>query len=688
LYTVSDEIEQLYAQLKPMGISPAELFNVDESRIKTLETIMLIKKPLIPCKINPLILQKKLSYENILKKTAQSSFRKNNNTKLKFDDTCKCCMSNKVILMGVDSKKIQQAKANLELINVYLTATSTNTKTLKHNKKVDRLQKELSQLQNLKIANANNKINCDLQKIISDKKKHREIFNSTFKNNSDQQKKITKIILEKKTLKLLLENNSINNFKNKIINQKIENLKKYFKTKQNINLYNLILKNSQHEIKYQKYILKKNKLEKIIHEYEFVKFSQTLTKAQTQKDELEITHNLYNKTTELSKLKTNRQLLQQNRKAADQINLAEQYQNELMETHNNLSNKTQQVEMSITKIKLWMLKIDKLKTKTTINTARQVFLELYKTCVDRKGIPQIILRDLCIILNRECNNILNEIADFELDIKYDTKGILRIYTSENGMRIPASMASGYQKFIMDMIMRIVLASCLSHSDGINNISNPNILIIDEGFGCLDKKNFIEVAKVMKKLKKNFICILVITHIEELKTYADKIININRVKQESKLEYMGSPPSVGAGTMLVEMRRIKLREAINEKTVKMQEMRAELNKGQIAKKEKLAVAKKAKDNMAKHAKKLKQDRKNTKDIEKNAKVAIKARLITIMTSEDIQISYLIEIIGGDKPTAFKCRCCNKEFSYSKKKIKGHVNGKTYKARHKKFIATIL
>jgi len=334
-----------------------------------------------------------------------------------------------------------------------------------------------------------------------------------------------------------------------------------------------------------------------------------------------------------------------------------------------------------------------------------VFLNLYKKCVDRTGIPQIILQDLCGILNRECNRILNEIADFELDIKYDPKGILRIYTSENGMKIPASMASGYQKFVMDMIMRIVLASCLSQDSqnctGLNNISNPNMLIIDEGFGCLDKKNFIEVAKVLKKLKKNFKCVLVITHIEELKTYADKIINIERANQESKLEYMerhlyngtgGDAADAAYTSVLSEMQRVRLQELIDDKAEKMRVMRLETNKKQAAKKEQKEAAKKEKQDAKKEkqeaAKKSREDKRLAKMSASAQKVALNARVLEIMADEKKKIEYLIEVIGGDAPTTFTCRCCNSSYTYSIKKVNTHVNATSYKSRHKKFIKGVL
>jgi DNA repair exonuclease SbcCD ATPase subunit len=146
-------------------------------------------------------------------------------------------------------------------------------------------------------------------------------------------------------------------------------------------------------------------------------------------------------------------------------------------------------------------RVDELKLEEKDYSDELEFLNMYQKCVDKKkGISNKILIDLCVLLNRECNRILHQIADFELEISIDNKQIMRIYTIDNNIKIPASMSSGYQKFILDIIIRVVLTSVLGGNTS-NNISNPNMLIIDEGFGCLDKQNFIEVAEVLPKIKK-------------------------------------------------------------------------------------------------------------------------------------------------------------------------------------------
>jgi energy-coupling factor transporter ATP-binding protein EcfA2 len=365
-----------------------------------------------------------------------------------------------------------------------------------------------------------------------------------------------------------------------------------------------------------------------------------------------------------------------------------------------------------------------------------IFLNTYQKCVDKKtGISQKILADLCDIMTVECNKILSEIAEFEILILMETK-ILRIYTIEQNVKIPASMASGYQKFIMDMILRIVLTTCLAKS---NNISNPNILILDEGFGCLDKKNFVEVAKVLKTLKNKFKSILIITHIDELKSYADQIIDITRTQNESKLISGGG---TNGDFEPLQMLKMDLVEELSVKSKELEVSREKINVEQTAKRVKKESDKVAKEDAAKQIKKEKIVKKQTKEdaakqikeskiVKKQTKEdAVKqikeSKIVKKQTKEDAvkqikeskivkkqtkeeEISLLqtkdtlltnimvsntliqekiLDLYTEDDKPMFKCKACNKTYISTTEKINKHVSSTTYNVKHRKYIKTIL
>jgi len=217
-----------------------------------------------------------------------------------------------------------------------------------------------------------------------------------------------------------------------------------------------------------------------------------------------------------------------------------------------------------------------------------------------------------------------------------------------------------------MILRIVLLDGLNNISG-NNISNPNILILDEGFGCLDEENFTEVARILKKLKRCFKCILIITHINKLKTYADANINIERVGHNSKITYSRNSESKNKIDSMLE---VKIDVYLADKKETMSKNRIELNKQQDEKK---------------IVKELKKKEKNEETrIKKQAKEEKRKKIYEIMASDDLIKSYIIEEYMNDDVKMFKCCVCDKSYPNSGHKMINHIKSKTYFVKHKKHI----
>lgn len=156
------------------------------------------------------------------------------------------------------------------------------------------------------------------------------------------------------------------------------------------------------------------------------------------------------------------------------------------------------------------------------------FYEKYYGIINCKtGIPSYILKNTCEMVQKNCNKILQKITDFTIYIHYDKE--IKIYTVENDIKIPATMGSGMMKFLLDLIFRITLTE-------ISSISCPRTLFVDEGFGALDRENFIAVANILQKLKANFDSLIIISHITELQSYVDKTIEIKRSGYLSNVQY--------------------------------------------------------------------------------------------------------------------------------------------------------
>lgn len=60
-------------------------------------------------------------------------------------------------------------------------------------------------------------------------------------------------------------------------------------------------------------------------------------------------------------------------------------------------------------------------------------------------------------------------------------------------------------------------------------NNPSVILADEPTGDLDEENEEKIFKILKNLSKDGKCVIVVSHSNEVKKYADKVLNIEKGK---------------------------------------------------------------------------------------------------------------------------------------------------------------
>ena len=141
---------------------------------------------------------------------------------------------------------------------------------------------------------------------------------------------------------------------------------------------------------------------------------------------------------------------------------------------------------------------------------------LYANILDHKsGLPHLILKENANIICTRMNELLAELCDFRVKFEFTAISFyLNIVQGPGGCEeFDSSLGSGFQKFVINLVLRIVAASQVY-------CTMPNFLIIDEGFGCLDANNLLAVTKMLHKIKKYFDFVLIISHIQELQNLSD------------------------------------------------------------------------------------------------------------------------------------------------------------------------
>lgn len=153
---------------------------------------------------------------------------------------------------------------------------------------------------------------------------------------------------------------------------------------------------------------------------------------------------------------------------------------------------------------------------------------LYIKAVNRDGLPYSVISSIVPEVEREVNNILSQIVEFHLVIETDGKSVMP-YIVYDDKRWPIEMASGFEKFIASLAIRVALIN-------ISNLPRPAFLAVDEGWGTMDSDNLSQVKMLLDFLKTNFDFIIIISHLDFVKDCSDQNIEIKKENGFSKIEF--------------------------------------------------------------------------------------------------------------------------------------------------------
>jgi DNA repair exonuclease SbcCD ATPase subunit len=147
--------------------------------------------------------------------------------------------------------------------------------------------------------------------------------------------------------------------------------------------------------------------------------------------------------------------------------------------------------------------------------------------IGRNGIPYEMMTNTIPQIETEINNILSQIVKFSVSLEVDVKNISGklFYDSDNVW--PLENSSGMERFISSLAIRVALMNA-------SNLPKPNFLIIDEGFGVLDKEHLHSMQILFNLLKTHFDFILVVSHLDTMRDVVDNIIEIKKDKGYSQI----------------------------------------------------------------------------------------------------------------------------------------------------------
>lgn len=163
---------------------------------------------------------------------------------------------------------------------------------------------------------------------------------------------------------------------------------------------------------------------------------------------------------------------------------------------------------------------DKRRRQDELAAERRIYEEL-QTAFGVKGVPAMIIEAAVPEIEAEANRILARMTDGRMHVRFETQKetrsgklqeVLELYIADELGTREYSLYSGGEAFRVNFAIRIALAKLLARRAG----AQLQTLIVDEGFGTQDTQGRERLVEALNAVQDEFACVLVITHIDELK----------------------------------------------------------------------------------------------------------------------------------------------------------------------------
>lgn len=413
----------------------------------------------------------------------------------KYDINCECCMASETTKEKLYfMEQIEECKCQIK----------------KENKNIIKLEKDLD-----------NDIEQEYKVIVQAKSTNLETENKIVGNNHSIEiiKKDLEIVRNKnlqtennidkyeKMLSQVMENGVLEN-ELKIINSKINDEQ----LKDDINYTN-----------YLQLTKELQELEKDMMDIDKQMFEKE-KKLSTCHSELTELQNMYNEKAEIiEKIEQNSNVIEEIEELENDNEMIDKNIDEHDDNIKHINKMIIQYECDIKKIEEIKKEIEDCIIKY------DMYIEINNIIETKNGLVNHIMNNIVLVqLESKVNKILNLLTDFTVQLEYNNKRII-VYKIEDEQKIKASNLCGFERFICNMVFRLVF-------NQINCKVKCDFLIIDEGFSCCDQDNLIKLRSLFDFIRQKYKWCLVITHLEMIKDNFDEMLNIEKIGGRSSIVF--------------------------------------------------------------------------------------------------------------------------------------------------------
>ena len=206
-------------------------------------------------------------------------------------------------------------------------------------------------------------------------------------------------------------------------------------------------------------------------------------------------------------------LLKEKEIYADQIKSLEEQVERVDKEKINLYKQLGSEEQRIENIKQQKIEFENIQSEYSA-------YDLFLRCMHPNGIAYDVIKQKLPVINEEINKILSNVVEFE--IFFETSGNkfdIFIKHPKHEAR-PIEMASGAEKTMAAMAIRLALLS-------VSSLPKGDVFILDEPGTALDEENMAGFIRILELIKVYFKNVLLISHLDSLKDCVDMQIVIEK-----------------------------------------------------------------------------------------------------------------------------------------------------------------
>ncbi len=177
--------------------------------------------------------------------------------------------------------------------------------------------------------------------------------------------------------------------------------------------------------------------------------------------------------------------------------------------------------------------------RQTLATRIGLLRQLEEAC-GRNGVQALLIDTALPEIEDHANDLLYRLSGGEMRVRFDTQRdrksdgspieTLDIKIADNSGERPYENYSGGEKFRVNFAIRLALSQVLARRAG----ARLRTLVIDEGFGSQDPEGRQRLVEAINAVQGEFACILVITHIDELRDKFPARIEVEKTAAGSSL----------------------------------------------------------------------------------------------------------------------------------------------------------